>query len=80
MYSDEQMKQEAETFLRLKSRKKDLEDRLLASERILRAGLKDRKRKILVFGDCLVDGVGPNIRVFKVEDMDKRRLNDRIPF
>lgn len=81
MYSDEQMVQEAESYLRLKSRKRDLEDRLAVSERVLRAGLKERKRRLGVFGGYVVSVSGPRLWVKLESEMNKKPYKkDGVPF
>ena len=81
MYTDEQMTQEAENYVRLKSRKHDLEDRLEASERVLRVGLKERRSFLQTFGGYVVKVSGPRLSVTPVEKMaEKPYKKDGAPF
>ena len=81
MYTDEQMAQEAENYARLKSRKRDLEDRLSASERVLRAGLKERRTFLRTFGGYVVKVSGPRLSVTPVEKMEEKPYKkDGAPF
>ena len=81
MYADSQMEQEAENYVRLKSRKRDLEDRLAASERVLRAGLKERGSFLQTFGGYVVKVSGPRISVTPVEKMNEKPYKkDGAPF
>lgn len=81
MYTDEQMTQEAENYVRLKSRKRDLEDRLVASERVLRVGLKERRSFLQTFGGYVVKVSGPRLSVTPVEKMaEKPYKKDGAPF
>ena len=81
MYTDEQMTQEAENYFRLKSRKRDLEDRLVASERVLRVGLKERRSFLQTFGGYVVKVSGPRLSVTPVEKMaEKPYKKDGAPF
>jgi len=81
VYTDEQMTQEAENYVRLKSRKRDLEDRLEASERVLRVGLKERGSSLRTFGGYVVKVSGPRISVTPVEKMaEKPYKKDGAPF
>ena len=81
MYTDQQMTQEAENYVRLKSRKRDLEDRLEASERVLRVGLKERRSFLQTFGGYVVKVSGPRLSVTPVEKMDEKPYKkDGAPF
>lgn len=81
MYTDEQMAQEAETYARLKARKSDLEIRLEASERVLRAGLKERKKILGVFGGYVVSVSGPRLWVKPETKMNEKPYRkDGVPF
>ena len=80
MYTDEQMMQEAENYLHLKSKKRDLEDRLSASERVLRAGLKERGSFLRTFGGYVVAS-GSRLSVTPVDKMEEKPYrNDGAPF
>ena len=81
MYTDEQMTQEAETYVKLKSRKSDLEARLAASERVLRTGLKERRQILGIFGGYVVSVSGPRLWVKPDAKMnDKPYKKDGVPF
>lgn len=81
MHTNEQMAQEAENYVRLRSRKRDLEDRLSASERVLRAGLKGRRSFLQTFGGYVVKVSGPRLSVTPVEKMDEKPYRkDGVPF
>ena len=81
MHTDEQMAQEAENYARLKSRKRDLEDRLVASERVLRAGLKERRSFLQTFGGYVVKVSGPRLSVTPVDKMEEKPYRkDGVPF
>ena len=81
MHTDEQMAQAAEEYLRLKSRKRDLEDRLSASEKALRAGLKERGARLRTFGSYVVSVSGPRISVTPVEKINEKPYKkDGVPF
>ena len=81
MYTDEQMAQEAENYVGLKSRKRDLEDRLAASERVLRVGLGERRSFLQTFGGYVVKVSGPRLSVTPVDKMnEKPHRNDGAPF
>ena len=81
--SDKDMSKEAACYLKAKADKAEAVRRLAVSERLLRKGLKERKSRILQFGDNVVGMTATGNRLFvtPVDEMNHKPLRrDGVPF